>query len=80
MDMNNLDQYLYSRGKYWLLEHWNEARTNIYSKAKCETFEQVINGLDKHLTEDHKAELLEKKRLVVDLADGTALFFKYVDL
>ena len=80
MDIKNLDWMFYSNGKYWLYEHWNEAKTNIYGKAKFESKEDFLKHAGKHLTAEQIESLEKGKSLSILQKDGTTLFFKYVNL
>lgn len=57
--MGEYDWALYSRGCYWLFEHWQEDGKNIYGKAKFNDKEQFIAGAGKHLS-SNQIETLEK--------------------
>ena len=78
--MNNFDWALYSKGKYWLYEHWNEQRTNIYGKAKYNSFDELKVSFKNILSEDQLTQIESNKQMIIEQKDGTALFFKYVDL
>lgn len=78
--MGEFDWALYSRGKYWLFEHWNEQRKNIYSKAKYNSFNDLKKAFEKTLSVEQLAQIESDKHVVIEQEDGTALFFKYVDL
>lgn len=80
MDIKNIDWMLYSNGKYWLYEHWNEAKTNIYGKAKFNSKEEFLKHAGKHLTLEQVESLERGKSLSIPQQDGTTLFFKYVNL
>ncbi|HAV3549941.1 TPA: hypothetical protein OUD70_001565 [Acinetobacter baumannii] len=80
MGMSNFDSLLYSRGKYWLFEHWQEDGKNIYRKAKFEEKEQFLVGAGKVLSEEQLVDLESGKSITIKQEDGTTLFFKYVDV
>ena len=78
--MGEYDWALYSRGCYWLFEHWQEDGKNIYGKAKFNDKEQFIAGAGKHLS-SNQIETLEKgESISIKQPDGTTCFFKYVNL
>ncbi|WP_168416490.1 hypothetical protein [Acinetobacter indicus] len=80
MSTNNFDLALYSKGKYWLYEHWNEANTNIYGKAKFDSKEDFLKHAGKHLTAEQIETLEQGQSASILQQDGTTLFFKYVNL
>lgn len=80
MDIKNIDWMLYSNGKYWLYEHWNEAKTNIHGKAKFDSKEDFLKHAGKHLTPEQIETLEQGQSVSIPQQDGTTLFFKYVNL
>ncbi|WP_332605463.1 hypothetical protein [Acinetobacter sp. ESBL14] len=80
MDLKDFDQFLYSKGKYWLFEHWNECGTNIYSKSKYPTKDDFLKGAGKLLNQSQTEALERKESITLKQEDGTTLFFKYIDL
>lgn len=78
--MEGVEQFLYSKGKYWLFEHWQEDGKNIYSKAKFNSFNELKRNAEKLLTPSQWKLLEIDKKLSVKKEDGTTLFFKYIDL
>ena len=76
----NIELMLYSRGTYFLFEHWMEDRKNIYSKNKYTTQEDFLNGAGKLLTSSEFIELKKGKSIIIERHDGTAFFFKFVDI
>ncbi|OCY90953.1 hypothetical protein BFR67_08440 [Acinetobacter pittii] len=73
------DFLLYSRGKYWLFEHWQEDGKNIYGKAKFKDKDQFLVGAGKVLSEDQLAELESGKSITIKQKDGSTYFFNYVN-
>ena len=80
MNANNFDWALYSKGRYWLYEHWNETNTNIYGKAKFDSKENFLKHAGKHLTTEQIETLEQGQSVSIPQQDGTTLFFKYVNL
>lgn len=76
----SIELMLYSRGTYFLFEHWREDRKNIYSKEKYQNQEEFLNGKGKLLTSGELIELKKGKSIIIERADGTAFFFKFVDI
>lgn len=50
--MGEHDWLLYSKGTYWLFEHWQEDRKNIYGKAKFKDKDQFLEGAGKVLNDE----------------------------
>ena len=80
MDLKDIDQFLYSKGKYFLFEHWQEDGKNIYSKAKYSTKDDFLKGAGKLLSESQVEALERGESITLKQEDGTTLFFKYIDL
>ena len=78
--MGKYDWALYSRGCYWLFEHWQEDGKNIYGKAKFNDKEQFIAGAGKCLSSDQIETLEKGESISIKQPDGTTYFFKYVNL
>lgn len=74
------DSWLYSRGVYWLFEHWKEDGKNIYGKAKFKDKEQFIAGAGKYLSSDQMGILEGGESISIKQRDGTTFFFKFVNL
>lgn len=73
------DAMLYSRGVYWLFEHWQEGGNNIYSKAKYSTQDEFLEGAGKYLTSDEIVKLKKGDSVIIPREDGTKFFFKFVN-
>lgn len=71
--------FLYSKGVYYLFEHWQEDKKNIYSKYKYETREALISGIGKDLSKEQLDVLDSGKGLILEQPDGTTFFFKFVN-
>lgn len=78
--MENFEQFLYSNGRYFLFEHWQEDGKNIYSKAKYPNRTEFINGAGKLLSKKQIGDLECGESITLKQEDGTTLFFKYIDL
>ncbi|WP_335954058.1 hypothetical protein [Acinetobacter higginsii] len=78
--LGGIDQFLYSKGKYLLFEHWQEDGKNIYSKAKYPIKENFLKGAGKLLSEKQIEDLEAGESITLKQEDGTTLFFKYIDL
>lgn len=78
--MGGYDWLLYSRGCYWLFEHWQENGKNIYSKAKYDTQKEFIKGAGKVLSCEQLDCLKRGESISIKQLDGTTYFFKYVNL
>lgn len=78
--MENFEQFLFSKGKYWLFEHWQEDGKNIYSKAKYPNRIEFIKGAGKLLSEKQIGDLECGESITLKQKDGTTLFFKHIDL
>ncbi|HEE6447422.1 TPA: hypothetical protein R7R87_003147 [Acinetobacter baumannii] len=76
----DIDQFFYSRGKYWLFEHWQEDGKNIYSKSKYNDKIEFMKGAGKILTDKQISDLESGENILIKQEDGTTFFFKYVDL
>lgn len=74
------ESWFYSRGVYWLFEHWQEDGKNIYSKAKFKDRDQFIAGAGKHLNSDQMGILECGESILIKQEDGTTFFFKFVNL
>lgn len=73
------DAMLYSKGVYWLFEHWKEDGKNIYSKDKFNDKDQFIKHCGKFLTLE-QVEFIEKgNSMSIEQPDGTTFFFKFVN-
>lgn len=79
MNENFTDIMLYSKGVYWLFEHWREDGKNIYSKSKYQNKEDFLNGAGRWLTSDEITELKNGKSITIKRDDGTSFFFKFVN-
>lgn len=79
INSETLINLFYSRGIYFLFEHWQEDRKNIYSKAKYATEEEFMKGAGKILTPDELVKLKNGDSIKIERDDGTALFFKFVN-
>lgn len=76
--MIKLDESMfYSKGNYYLMEHWREDGRNIYSKAKHPNREHFIKSYKKYLTEQHIKDIDDGKNVTIPQDDGTTLFFKH---
>ena len=76
--MIKLDEsWLYSKGNYYLVEHWQEDGKNIYGKGKYPDRESFLKGCSKHLTEQHIKDIDDGKNVTIPQEDGTTLFFKH---
>lgn len=73
------EKFLYSKGVYFLFEHWQEDRKNIYSKAKYATQEEFLKGAGRYLTSDELMKIKNGESVIIDRDDGTAFFFKFID-
>lgn len=78
-DIKDIDMLLYSNGKYWLFEHWNEQGTNIYSKAKYSDLPALMKGAGKILSYTQLDALERGEAIRMKQEDGTTLFFKYIN-
>lgn len=74
------DSFLYSRGTYWLFEHWNEDGGNIYSKSKYDSELEFLKGAGKLLSAEQLLRVRNGTAVTINQEDGTKLFFKYVNL
>ena len=77
--MSEYDLMLYSKGKYWLFEHWREDGKNIYGKAKFEDKANFLAGAGKVLSKKQVADLENGECIIIKQEDGSTFFFKYVD-
>lgn len=73
------DWLFYSKGTYWLFEHWQEDGKNIYGKAKYDDKAHFLKGAGKHLNQDQINQLENGKNILLKQPDGTTFFFKYVN-
>lgn len=67
----------YSKGKYYLMEHWREDGKNIYSKTKHEIREHFLESYKEYLTEEHIKSIDSGENVLIPQPDGTTLFFKH---
>ncbi|MBF7687061.1 hypothetical protein I2F31_02205 [Acinetobacter sp. EC24] len=70
----------YSKGTYYLFEHWQIDKGNIYSKAKYDSKEQFLLGAGKLLNTEQIDQLDQGESIYLEQEDGTTYFFKYIDL
>lgn len=73
------DEFLYSKGVYYLFEHWQEDKKNIYSKCKYQSKDDLLKGVGKILNTDQLNIIESGKGLILDQPDGTTFFFKFVN-
>lgn len=69
---------LYSKGKYWLFEHYDE--NLVYNKCKYTYQEDFLKGAGGVLTKDQVVALIDGLCITIQQEDGTTFLFKYVDL
>ncbi|QVW53798.1 hypothetical protein TaPaz_17 [Acinetobacter phage TaPaz] len=69
---------LYSKGTYWLFEHYDEHI--VYNKYKYALKEDFLKGVGRILTEDQVVALIDGLSITIPQKDGTTFFFKYVSV
>lgn len=76
--MIKLDESMfYSKGNYYLMEHWKEDKKNIYSKTKHEIRKHFLESYKEYLTEQDIRDIDNGKNVIKEQEDGTTLFFKH---
>lgn len=76
--MSEFDWMLYSRGTYWLFEHYDE--NSVYNKSKYAHQEDFLKGAGRMLTKDQVVALIDGLSITIPQEDGTTFFFKYVSV
>lgn len=71
------ESMFYSKGNYYLVEHWQEDGKNIYGKGKYPDIESFLKWCGKHLTEQDIKDIDDGNNVSIKQPDGTTLFFKH---
>lgn len=71
------ESMFYSKGNYYLMEHWKEDGKNIYSKTKHEVRKYFLESYKEYLTEQDIRDIDDGKNVIKEQEDGTTLFFKH---
>ena len=76
--MIKLDESMfYSKGNYYLMEHWRKDGRNIYSKAKHQDRDHFFKSYKDYLTEEHIKAIDNGENVLIKQPNGTTLFFKH---
>ena len=74
----NIDEWLYSKGKYYLFEEYKDGK--IIAKCKYHDRTSFMAGAGKYLCLSQIYLLTQGQTFTINSSYGTKYFFKWVDL